>query len=370
MDRQAPGHVPARSPRRRPRTGTAAAPRDGGRRREASWPRARRFCAGRPRARPGACLRRWTRCATNAACPGSTRCGPTSSFGWTPVEQSIAPRPPPRSCRSAWPSARRPPRSGSSMRCCSGRCRWPLPIVSSPSPPRSSTPTSSPTRGRLRLPDLSRLLQRSWRERRPDGDRPPGAPAGDDPDAAGILRSRCDSTCPATRSALGLQPALGRLLGPADDVTPGGHPVAVLSYDYWTRRFNRDPGVIGKTLLAGSLSLEIVGVAPRGLHGHRTGRRDGLVPAGDDERTGPQQPGLVVVPDVGAAEGPASAASRFGRSCNARYRANRGASLRAFPADTPKERIDEFLNRSRCGCCRQAPACRLFRRRSGDRCSS
>jgi putative ABC transport system permease protein len=35
---------------------------------------------------------------------------------------------------------------------------------------------------------------------------------------------------------LGVKPALGRLLQPSDDLTPGQHPVAVLSYDYWTRR--------------------------------------------------------------------------------------------------------------------------------------
>ena len=38
----------------------------------------------------------------------------------------------------------------------------------------------------------------------------------------------------------GLQPALGRLLNENDDVTPGGHPIAVVSYDYWTRRFQSD----------------------------------------------------------------------------------------------------------------------------------
>ena len=35
----------------------------------------------------------------------------------------------------------------------------------------------------------------------------------------------------------GLQPALGRLLTADDDRTPGAEPYAVLSYDYWTRRF-------------------------------------------------------------------------------------------------------------------------------------
>jgi putative ABC transport system permease protein len=63
--------------------------------------------------------------------------------------------------------------------------------------------------------------------------------------------------------SFGLTPALGRLLAPGDDVTPGAHPVAVLSYDYWTRRFARDPGIVGRTFLMGKHRMEIVGVAPR-----------------------------------------------------------------------------------------------------------
>jgi hypothetical protein len=42
-----------------------------------------------------------------------------------------------------------------------------------------------------------------------------------------------------------LRPAIGRLLAPSDDLVPGGHPVAVISYDLWTRRFGRDPQVLG-----------------------------------------------------------------------------------------------------------------------------
>ena len=48
--------------------------------------------------------------------------------------------------------------------------------------------------------------------------------------------------------SFGLRPVLGRLLRSDDDGAPGAHPYAVLSYDYWTRRFNQDPRVIGRTL--------------------------------------------------------------------------------------------------------------------------
>src|SRR5208282_2471490 len=42
----------------------------------------------------------------------------------------------------------------------------------------------------------------------------------------------------------GLEPALGRLLAPADDRAPGASPYAVLSWDYWNHRFGGDPHVL------------------------------------------------------------------------------------------------------------------------------
>ena len=49
-------------------------------------------------------------------------------------------------------------------------------------------------------------------------------------------------------ASFGLRPALGRLFTESDDLYPGAHPYAVLSHDYWTRRFGRDPKVIGAYL--------------------------------------------------------------------------------------------------------------------------
>src|SRR5260370_1231128 len=61
--------------------------------------------------------------------------------------------------------------------------------------------------------------------------------------------------------SFGLRPALGRLFTEDDDLKPGAHPFAVLSYDYWTRRFGQDPTVIGRTFRMGDDLYEIVGVA-------------------------------------------------------------------------------------------------------------
>jgi putative ABC transport system permease protein len=72
-------------------------------------------------------------------------------------------------------------------------------------------------------------------------------------------------------SSFGLQPTLGRLLTQEDDRTPGAHPYAVISYDYWTRRFGQDPKVIGRTFRLGERVFEIVGVGPKEFTGIEPG---------------------------------------------------------------------------------------------------
>jgi predicted permease len=72
-------------------------------------------------------------------------------------------------------------------------------------------------------------------------------------------------------SAFGLEPSVGRLLTANDDVTPGAHPLAVLSYDYWTRRFGRDPKAIGRTFRLLDRVYEIVGVTGKPFTGTETG---------------------------------------------------------------------------------------------------
>ena len=61
--------------------------------------------------------------------------------------------------------------------------------------------------------------------------------------------------------------ALGRTFGPADDLPPLGTPAVVLSDAYWTRRFNRNPDVLGQRLELNLQPFTIVGVMPAGFHG-------------------------------------------------------------------------------------------------------
>ncbi len=70
---------------------------------------------------------------------------------------------------------------------------------------------------------------------------------------------------------LGVQPALGRLLGPPDDVDKGAHPVVVLGHGFWTRRFGEDPKLVGQSVLVNSHPMTIVGIAPQGFQGVEVG---------------------------------------------------------------------------------------------------
>ncbi len=72
-------------------------------------------------------------------------------------------------------------------------------------------------------------------------------------------------------SVLGVGTVLGRGIGPEDDRVPDGHPVVVLSYDYWKQRFGGDPKIIGKTLLVNNYQMAIIGVALPGFDGVELG---------------------------------------------------------------------------------------------------
>jgi hypothetical protein len=80
-------------------------------------------------------------------------------------------------------------------------------------------------------------------------------------------------------SLLGVQPELGRLLGPTDDEQFGGHPVAVLSYRYWERQLGQDPSVLNSTIVVNGQPLTVIGVATSDFDGTTLGfRPDVFVP--------------------------------------------------------------------------------------------
>ncbi len=66
---------------------------------------------------------------------------------------------------------------------------------------------------------------------------------------------------------LGVGAALGRVITTDDDVTPGGHPVTVLSYKYWQGRFGGDPEILDKNIIVNGRGFTVIGVAPKGFYG-------------------------------------------------------------------------------------------------------
>jgi predicted permease len=70
---------------------------------------------------------------------------------------------------------------------------------------------------------------------------------------------------------LGINAVIGRLLTPEDDRELGGHPVAVISYDYWKRRFSLSAEVLGRTFTLNGTTYNIIGVAPRLFSGEWLG---------------------------------------------------------------------------------------------------
>src|SRR6267378_1496179 len=67
--------------------------------------------------------------------------------------------------------------------------------------------------------------------------------------------------------AIGVHPILGRAFEPGEDVGRNAHPVTVISYQLWQRRFKSDPQIIGKTQRLNGVVHTIVGVAPQGFYG-------------------------------------------------------------------------------------------------------
>ncbi|MGA3189945.1 MAG: ABC transporter permease [Bryobacteraceae bacterium] len=66
---------------------------------------------------------------------------------------------------------------------------------------------------------------------------------------------------------LGVKPIRGRVLHPEDDVHRGGHPLAVITYNCWQRRFAGDPDIAGKKVKVNGLDYTVLGVTPAGFVG-------------------------------------------------------------------------------------------------------
>ena len=94
----------------------------------------------------------------------------------------------------------------------------------------------------------------------------------------GVERVRMQTATWNLFPLLGVQPALGRFFGAAEDTPPTGQPVAVLSHGIWTRLFGGAASVVGRRIVLDSRAHTVVGVAPRGFTGADLGRVDVWIP--------------------------------------------------------------------------------------------
>jgi putative ABC transport system permease protein len=83
---------------------------------------------------------------------------------------------------------------------------------------------------------------------------------------------------------LGISPVLGRNFLPEED-RPGGPKVALISYGLWLTRYNRDPGILNKTIDLDGNPVRVVGVLPRDFEMPRLQAADVLLPMATDEAT-------------------------------------------------------------------------------------
>jgi predicted permease len=84
-------------------------------------------------------------------------------------------------------------------------------------------------------------------------------------------RTRIELVSGTYFDVIGVGAVVGRTITPDDDRVPNGHPVVMLSYDYWKQRFAGDPQIVGKKVLVNNHEMTIIGVAQAGFDGVELG---------------------------------------------------------------------------------------------------
>jgi putative ABC transport system permease protein len=143
--------------------------------------------------------------------------------------------------------------------------------------------------------------------------------------------------------SFGLKAAAGRLLTAADDLKPGAHPYAVISYDYWLRRFGRDPKAIGRNFRVGTELYQIVGVAPKGFTGTETGTpTDLFVPAMMNAKA-IDNPGWGWFRTWVRLK-PGAPKERVRQKLQAAWVADRRERVKTWGQEVPKDRVEGYVN--------------------------
>lgn len=64
-----------------------------------------------------------------------------------------------------------------------------------------------------------------------------------------------------------VSPAIGRAFTAADAGGQNSQPLLLLSHEYWQRRYNADPAIVGQTIVASDVACTVLGVLPRDFRG-------------------------------------------------------------------------------------------------------
>jgi predicted permease len=62
-------------------------------------------------------------------------------------------------------------------------------------------------------------------------------------------------------------PGAGRTFTAADAAATNSQPILLLSYEYWQRRYNGDPAIVGQTIVASDVACTVIGILPRSFRG-------------------------------------------------------------------------------------------------------
>ena len=77
-------------------------------------------------------------------------------------------------------------------------------------------------------------------------------------------RIRTTRATASLATVLRVGPAIGRWFR-EDEGKPGGPQRVVLSHGLWIRRYGGDPGILGRTINLGGVSMDVIGVMPQGF---------------------------------------------------------------------------------------------------------
>ncbi|HEV3074786.1 MAG TPA: ABC transporter permease, partial [Thermoanaerobaculia bacterium] len=156
-------------------------------------------------------------------------------------------------------------------------------------------------------------------------------------------------------STLGVGTAVGRSFTAEEDAVPGGHPLAVISYGYWQRRFGRDPNVVGRALLVNGVAVTVIGVVRRGFQSAIADTapdlflpvtlRDLVKYEGNISSDGPDLPGLSIFEQVNdhwllllARRQPGVSAERASAALNVLFQRDKAARLVTYTKDAERDR--------------------------------